>query len=88
MYSKSMIIIFTKYIFLTLFSMFCCYVSSFSYEKTSRSSLRTDNLGESDVETFLDSKDQGSLLDRAGVRENNIERELTDRVNLLFLSRD
>ena len=39
-------------------------------------SLRTDNLGESDVETLLDGENQGSLLDRSGFKQNNIETEL------------
>ena len=58
-----MIFIFTKFRFLTLLSIFW-------------TSLRTDNLGESDVETLLDGENQGSLLDRPGFKQNNIETDL------------
>ena len=58
-----MIFIFTKFRFLTLLSIFS-------------TSLRTDNLGESDVETLLDGENQGSLLDRPGFKQNDIEKDL------------
>ena len=67
-----MIIIFTKFRFLTFFSIFW---GACSHQKNSWASLRTDDLGEGDVEALLDSQHQGSLLDRPGVKQNNVETE-------------